>query len=433
MKSIKIKPMKLKVLTLISCVTFVAGCQTLPSMPQTNPGGKAVMHNEGNAELPEEITPNDATISLYSERRLSFIRRSKERGRLYTIQPKGNAIKYQQELMQGSQILARELSEGYILSYLYFENGAIRYNGKAKDGRFVSNIDDETLFYSHSTGKSITSYIVGHAICDGYIRSMDELIDWPMMSATLYQGQPLRNLLNMNAGDKHTVDPRSTRINGSPTHHRDMGLDTAAALLAGTKKRIGDEVFYNNVLADVIANYVAFKAGDNYDELMRKVFQDKVKIEHPVSYQKHTSTLTDGRRSAYYGQAQTLASYSYYITRFDFLRIAEAMMKDYQNQTCVGKYLKESQTQAKNWPKYRPSGERRHLWLHNYAKKYGAQFYFDFHGMSGRNILATEGYNGQNMMIDMDNSRIVVTNSAATAWDQRVFMLNVIKDGELPK
>jgi hypothetical protein len=71
--------------------------------------------------------------------------------------------------------------------------------------------------------------------------------------------------------------------------------------------------------------------------------------------------------------------------------------------------------------------------MHNYAKKYGAQFYFDFYGMSGRNILATEGLNGQNIMIDMDNSRIVVTNSAATAWDQRVFMLDVIKNGELPK
>jgi CubicO group peptidase (beta-lactamase class C family) len=421
---------------LLSCgvatAMLLAGCQTLASMPQTDPGGKAVVHNEGNAELPEEITPNDATISLYSERRLSFIQRGKERGRLYTIQPKGNAITYQQELTENSQILERELSEGYILSYLYFENGAIRYNGKAKDGRFVSNIDDETLFYSHSTGKSITSYIVGHAICNGYISSMDEVIDWPMMSATLYQGQPLRNLLNMNAGDKHTVDRRSSRVMGSSTHHRDMGLDTSAALLDGTKK-IGDEIFYNNVLADVIANYVAFKAGDNYDELMRNIFQEKVKIEHAVSYQKHTATLTDGRRSAYYGQAQTLASYSFYITRMDFLRIAEAMMKDYQNQTCVGKYLKESQTQAKSWPKYRPSGERRHLWLHNYAKKYGAQFYFDFHGMSDRNIMGTEGYNGQNMMIDMDNSRIVVTNSAATAWDQRVFILNVIKDGELPK
>jgi hypothetical protein len=36
-------------------------------------------------------------------------------------------------------ILEKELSEGYILSYLFYENGVIKYNGKAKDGRF----DDE--------------------------------------------------------------------------------------------------------------------------------------------------------------------------------------------------------------------------------------------------------------------------------------------------
>jgi hypothetical protein len=28
-------------------------------------------------------------------------------------------------------------------------------------------------------------------------------------------------------------------------------------------------------------------------------------------------------------------------TRFDYLRIAKAIMDDYQNGTCVGKYLKE--------------------------------------------------------------------------------------------
>ena len=44
--------------------------------------------------------------------------------------------------------------------------------------------------------------------------------------------------------------------------------------MRGVPEKIGDEIFYNNVLADVIANYVAFKAGDNYDELMRKVFQN---------------------------------------------------------------------------------------------------------------------------------------------------------------
>ena len=252
------------------------------------------------------------------------------------------------------------------------------------------------------------------------------------MSETLYQGQLLRDLLNMSAGDKHTVDERGTRVMGSQYHHRDMGLDTIARLLEGSKQK-GGELFYNNVLADVIANYIVFRAGSNYDELMKRIFQDKVKIQHEVSYEKHAKTLTNGQPSQYYGQPQTSASYSFFMTRMDFLRVAEAMMKDYQNQTCVGKYLKQAQAQAKMWLKFRPNKYNSQLWLHNYAKKYGLQFYFDFYNMNDRNIFATEGYNGQNMMIDMDNSRIVVTNSAATAWDQGVFILDVIKDGVLPK
>jgi hypothetical protein len=252
------------------------------------------------------------------------------------------------------------------------------------------------------------------------------------MSKTLYQGQPLRNLLNMNAGDKHTVDADSTRVMGSPIHHRNMSLDTIAALLEGTKK-IGNDVSYNNFLSDVIANYIVFKAGDNYDTLMRKVFQDKVKIQYEVSYEKHRKTATNGNFSEYYGQPQTLASYSYYITRMDLLRLGEAIMKDYQSQTCVGQYLKMSQAQALSWPKYQPNNINAKIYLHRFSKKYGAQFYFDFHEMDGRNILGTEGANGQNMLIDMDNSRIVVMHGAATASDQKSLLINVIRDGKLPK
>ena len=108
-------------------------------------------------------------------------------------------------------------------------------------------------------------------------------------------------------------------------------------------------------------------------------------------------------------------------------------MKDYQQQTCVGNYLRELQKQAISWPKYRTSIKNASLYMHNYAKKYGGQFYFDFHKIDGRNIMAAEGYNGQNILIDLDKSRIVVTQSAAAAWDQRTFMLNVISNGKLPK
>ena len=394
--------------------------------------GKEVSYGGVN-EMPEKARPNDATISLFEERKKSFIENRRRQGRLYIIEPKGNAVNFKYEKNLDSVSLKKELSKGYILSYLFYDNGIIKYDGLAKKGRFKEDITNETLFFTHSSGKSITSYIVGHAICDGYISSIDEIIDWPLMENTLYQGQPLRNLLNMNAGDMHVVDKDSTRFMGSTEHHRNMGLDTIAYLLDGTKKK-GNKIFYNNALSDIIANYVVFKAGDKYDDLMKKVFQDKIKIENKVSYEKHGQSVFHilDKNPKYNGSPQTLASYSYHMTRLDFLRVAEAIMKDYQNKTCVGNYLRESQQQAKKWYKYRPSNDKP-FWINNYAKKYGSQFLFDFHKMKNRNIIATEGLNGQNIVIDLDNSRIVATNSAATGWNVKTFMLNVIRKGNLPK
>ncbi len=422
----------LKITSLMTIMAFLFGCQQSTTMPQTDRGGPAVHHTRG-AELPQNIRPNDATISLYNDKRINFIERRRSQGRLYTVEPKGNAVPFKQDTNPANLTLEKELSEGYILSYLFYDDGVVKYNGKAATGRLNRDVDDEMLFFTHSTGKSITSYIVGHAICEGYISSANELIDWPMMRNTLYQGQPLLDLLNMRAGDKHTIDERHSHyVMGSKLHHRNMGLNRIAALLEGTKKK-GRSLFYNNFLADVIANYVVFKAGNNYDDLMRKVFQDKAKIAHPVSYEKHKKTWTVGDLAKHYGDPQTLASYSFFMTRMDFLRVAEAMMKDYQNQTCVGRYLKEAQQNAEPWGTVGDHlRDNSKLWINNYAQKYGYQFYFNFQGMSDRNIFGTEGYNGQNMLIDMDNSRIVVTNSAATAWDTRLFMLNVIKDGVLP-
>ena len=383
------------------------------------------------AQFSEIDRPNDEAISNSQDGYRSKIQRWKSQSRLYVVNPKGNAVDFKYEQNEKSLILEKELSEGFILSYLFYENGVIKYNGKAKDGRFNKNINDETLFFTHSTGKSIVSYIVGHAICEGYISSIDEIIDWPMMSNTLYQGQRLRDLLNMSASDRHTVNKRSQRVMGSNKHHRDMGLDKIAALLDGTKKR-GTHIFYNNVLTDIIANYVVFKSGNKYDELMRSIFQDKVKIKYRISYEKHRRTPAILKFSKYWGKPETQASYSFHMTRTDFLRVAVAMMKDYQNQTCVGKYLKQAQALAISWPKYRPYGQSKTN-LHSFAKKYGAQFYFDFFGMDDRNIVGTIGLNNQNMLIDMDNSRIIVTNSAASGWDQTVFMINPIRDGVLPK
>ena len=108
-------------------------------------------------EMSEKTRPDDKTISLYEYKKKLFIQNLRGPGHLYTIKPKGNAKVFNYEKNISSSKLESQLSKGYLLSYLFYDKGVIKYDGKAKDGRFQENITNKTLFYTHSTGKSIIS------------------------------------------------------------------------------------------------------------------------------------------------------------------------------------------------------------------------------------------------------------------------------------
>ena len=396
----------MKTVILTITILLIAGCKTTPIDEQR-------VTTYGGVEIPERARPNEATKQYYLIAQQEWIQSNIRRGRGYRISPAGNAEPFETEANQVSRKLQKEFESGSLISYLYYDNGVVKYDGLPVAGRFTTTPDNDYYFFTHSTGKSITSYIVGHAICAGYIQSINEPVDWPVMSETLYQGQPIINLLNMAAGDAHLVDKNATRWKGYPSHHRDYSLRQVARILEGTEKT-GSGVFYNNTLTDLISNYAEYKAGDGYNELVRKIFQDKAKVEKPVYYEK-------SRRG----------SYSYWITRKDLLRVAVAMMNDYQADSCVGKYLKDLQSQEKLWPRYGTAGKK-NTNLMNLSRYYGGQFYWGFDGMRDRNILGTDGKNGQNILIDLDNSRIVVTHAIAAGWDVRSLQHKVIKDGKLP-
>ena len=58
-----------------------------------------------------------------------------------------------------------------------------------------------------SVGKTMVSYVMGHAICKGYIDSIDSTIgDWSLVNNTLYQDQKIIDLLNMSAGDQKFLE-----------------------------------------------------------------------------------------------------------------------------------------------------------------------------------------------------------------------------------
>ena len=63
--------------------------------------------------------------------------------------------------------------------------------------QFGEYVNNETKLRSNSMGKSLASYVLGHAICAGYIESVNQRInDWPLVRNTLYQDQKIIDLLN---------------------------------------------------------------------------------------------------------------------------------------------------------------------------------------------------------------------------------------------
>ena len=61
---------------LIFIVPFITAESRAESLPKNNPGGPAFRYSESH-EILESARPNDATISMYEDRKSNFIKRQK--------------------------------------------------------------------------------------------------------------------------------------------------------------------------------------------------------------------------------------------------------------------------------------------------------------------------------------------------------------------
>ena len=87
---------------------------------------------------------------------------------------------------------------------MVYENDTIVQDEITPEDRFGKYFKNDTKWQSMSMGKSIISYIAGHAICRGYISGINETLDWDIFDNTLYEGQKLINVLNMSLEVKNT-------------------------------------------------------------------------------------------------------------------------------------------------------------------------------------------------------------------------------------
>ena len=348
----------------------------------------------------------------------------------WVIKGSENHFKFQSNLREDKDVLKefKNNKNTGIISYLLFENDKIVIDvsdipKKISSGEYI--IDG--LLPSHSMGKSLVSYVTGHAICEGYIDSINvKLNDWPLIQNTLYEDAVLLDLLNMKGGDQKWVGERrnvgsDNRIKGGKPEENVsvIGLEKVMSkYLKGTEK---SKLIYNYsaLTTNVIMNYVKFKAGDDWDKLLHKVFNEHVKVKNSVEFQ---------RSNRKYAKTNYVsARYSFYANRYDYLRIAKTMLEDWHNDTCAGKYLKTIyENRIKKKDNVKNSTD-----VGLYTKSYGGQFHFDVFGLKKtRKIIGMSGFAGQQILVDLDNKRIIVVNSLYRNYNWKKIVHSVIKKGK---
>ena len=335
-----------------------------------------------------------------------------------------NHYKFQSNLREDKDVLKefKNNKETGIISYLLFEDGKIVIDESDIPISIQGDKIIDGLLPSHSMGKSLVSYVTGHAICEGYIDNVNvKLNDWSLIKNTLYEDSILLDLLNMKAGDQKWVGERmkngsDNRIKGPMNENVNViGLmKVMNEYLRGSEK---SKLIYNYsaLTTNVVMNYVKHKTDGNWEKLLHKVFNEHVGVKNSVYFQKSKKYLKTDFDSA---------RYSFYATRYDYLRIAKAMLDDWHNDTCAGKYLK---TIYKNRIKKKDNTkEPDDVGL--YTKTYGSQFHFDIFGLKKtRKIIGMSGFAGQQILIDLDNKKIIVVNSLYKNYNWKKIVHSVIK------
>ena len=305
-----------------------------------------------------------------------------------------------------------------LVSYLLYEDGKIKIDQqtKSKYGKY---------YPSHSIGKSLVSVVTGYAVCEGYIDSVHSNIDYPTVKNTLYENQKLLHLLNMTAGDELIVGARFYDSD-NPIEGKGPNVNTVPIkqvmkrYFEGTKRykasgwntttgEVSSGLVYNYsaMTTNVIINYVIYKTGNDWEKLLHKIFTEDAKVKNQVYFAKTLNKKVGNKKTGEYGR------YAFYAQRDDYLRIGLMVMNHWNNDTCVGKYLKTMFENRVDKNKQSTNTES----ASQYSHSYGGQFHFDIVGLQDKKILAMDGFGGQQLIIDFDKKRIISVASTDRHYD----------------
>ncbi|MDC1118406.1 hypothetical protein OAT77_05445 [Alphaproteobacteria bacterium] len=261
-------------------------------------------------------------------------------------------------------------------------------------------------------GKSLAGYMIGHAICQGYIEYIEQsLSDWPLVADTFIADLTVRDVINATMGNQRFIKNNEifksgNRVDGSL---RDMILTDLMGTKAGTKR------FEYGQLSSVIAlNYIAFKTEHEFRDFSNSVLRDHV----------HLSDLLFWAHAGHGQEKHGIIHPNFNAIRSDALRIGIAILEDWNKNNYVEKFLKDVYA---NGVKKKPLQLKDQGW--GYSREY-AGFSHTKYKTVDANVMGMDGYGGISMLINFDDNRIVYAHVVNRDYDHRKLIFRVIKGEE---
>ena len=289
----------------------------------------------------------------------------------------------------------KNIKDKSLLSVLYFDGNDIVVDKKSK------KIKDDTKLYSFSISKSFVSYILGEAICNGHIKSLEDKISTyvPETKGTVYENSTFKELINMSAGDTNFSSrrpgsanlPYASKIGTKKTTVKDyLNLSTGVKL---SEKKFN----YNNLLTDLVARAIDTSVPGG----LKKLYENLANKSGTAS---EMYFLIDDN-------GWPLLHAWFYATRKDFLRLAIQVSQDWNLKSCVGNYLNKI--------------ENMKIDTKEDKSDYSGYFWYDQKNKSRH--VQMRGHGGQRIHINLEKGSILIYHSITRDYDNKSIW-NLIKN-----
>ncbi len=327
----------------------------------------------------------DIQVNTYRNIDRLFPTRTVARGTTVNVLPVSG-----QPLQEFSYTVDDETYDLYdVLSLNRVSGMLIIRNGEILFEKYLMGNDEDTRWMSMSVVKSMTATLIGAAIQDGYIKSIDDpIVNYlPRFTGSAYDGVTVRNLLQMTSGvawNETYTDPTSDRrrmLEAQIGQQPGAILDLMASLPRATEP--GTLWNYSTGETQVAGALVRAATGKPVAEYLSEKIWSKVGMEADANWWLESP---DGLEVGGSGLSATLRDYA----RFGLFLLNDGMIGD-------ERVLPEGWIEAASTPKV-VAGE---------MVDYGYMLW-PMHGRS----YAAEGIFGQYVFVDPDTNLVVAMWSA---------------------